>query len=150
MKPLIILSSTVLVALVACRAHAMNIGGMKYCQDLHGSTYTVEVDRSCGDDPLEYGHTTPEYQYTDRATQRLQMILNQYSAQAQERIADGYGGANSIGSITTNANTTSSGANSGSNSRASNSNTNTSNNNLVNNNRNTNSNTNVNAVGVWN
>lgn len=54
------------------------------CMDKHGSTYSAE---SCYNDKGELRDVTPEYMYTDRETQRLQMVLNNLTAQARENIA---------------------------------------------------------------
>lgn len=54
------------------------------CMDAHGSVFRVKSD-TCPE-PYAQNHT-PEYMYTDRATQRLQMELNALSAQALANIA---------------------------------------------------------------
>lgn len=54
------------------------------CMDSHGGVY-IYKGSMCPD--VNAYNSTPEYQYTDRETQRLQMILNRLSAQGEANIA---------------------------------------------------------------
>lgn len=127
---------------------------MQSCMDVHGSVYSAE---SCYTQEGKLRDVTPEYMYTDKETQRLQMILNNLSAQALENIARAGTPLPSSSSTVLNndqAQNQSSNSTSGS---SSNSNANSrSNSNAVNNNSNTNSNTNrnnntnANFTGVFN
>lgn len=122
------------------------------CMDKHGSTFSAE---SCYDDKGGLRDVTPEYMYTDRETQRLQMQLNALSAQALANIARAGAGMPDIS--TTNLSNDQSQQQSSSNSSRSNSNaTSRSNSNSNSNasNSNSNANTNVNSnstfTGVFN
>lgn len=73
-----------LIYLLALLPIAANAEVYSTCMDSHGSTYTYKADTCPSVDAI---NMTPEYMYTDRVTQRLQMILNQRTVQAEANIA---------------------------------------------------------------
>lgn len=145
----------IIAVLVGYYGKSYALEPMQTCMDKHGSTYSAS---SCYTSDGQLRDVTPEYMYTDRETQRLQMVLNNLSAQALENIARAGTPLPDISSSymnnTSNSESRSNSDAKGGNSRSksgSSSNSNSSSSNVNRNEVNSSVNsTNVNVNGIWN